>query len=93
MTLISIKARPGRTAFTKPKDGRRIPEDAFITVPLTPWIRSLIERHGDIEFRQPADQPTAVSTEYPDDAQADPPAKAKRKGRTAIPDASPLADQ
>lgn len=53
MPLIHVRALPGRAAFTAPRGGQRIPDDKFITVPLTAWIRGLIERHGDIEFRQP----------------------------------------
>lgn len=53
MPLIHVRALPGRVAFTAPRGGKRIPDDKFITVPLNPWIANLIQKHGDVEFRQP----------------------------------------
>lgn len=46
--IIRVKAAPGRVAFSAPRGGRRIPEDAAIAIPLTPWVQSLIDNHGDV---------------------------------------------
>jgi hypothetical protein len=53
MRLINVRALPDRVAFTAPKNGKPIPSDRFIAVQETPWIRRLIDVHGDIEV-QPA---------------------------------------
>lgn len=46
MAMIYVRARPGRRAFF---EGRVIPEDKFIPVPDTPYIRRLVDHWGDLE--------------------------------------------
>lgn len=52
MSIIRVKAKPGRVAFTAPRGGRQIPYDKFVEVDESPWIVRLLEHHGDIE-REP----------------------------------------
>ncbi|KRR21358.1 hypothetical protein CQ14_06830 [Bradyrhizobium lablabi] len=46
MAMIYVRARPGRRAFF---EGRVIPEDKFIPVTDTPYIRRLVDHWGDLE--------------------------------------------
>lgn len=46
--FISVKAAPGRVAFSAPRGGERIPNDRFVLVENTPWVARLIEHHGDL---------------------------------------------
>lgn len=48
MPKISVKAVEGRVAFDAPRNGKQIPTDKFVTVQDTPWVRRLIEVHGDV---------------------------------------------
>jgi hypothetical protein len=48
MAKINVKAEKGRVAFSAPRNGFRIPEDKFVPVEDTPYIRRLIEYHGDL---------------------------------------------
>lgn len=48
MPMISVKAKEGRVAYDSPR-GNIIPTDDFKLVDDTPWIRRLLEVHGDIE--------------------------------------------
>lgn len=48
MATIYVKARPGRRAF---HEGRVIPENDYIPVPDTPYIRRLITHWEDIEVQ------------------------------------------
>lgn len=73
MSLISIKAKPGRVAFTAAKRGDRVPTDRYIQVQMTPWINRLLNVHGDIEV-EPA--PAAKPEAKPEAAPAAAPAKA-----------------
>ncbi|MGY2987711.1 hypothetical protein [Bradyrhizobium sp. USDA 4508] len=47
MAMIYVRARPGRRAFF---EGRVIPEDKFIPVTDTPYIRRLVDHWGDLEL-------------------------------------------
>lgn len=58
MKHISVKTKPGRIAYDAPKGGQRIPNDAFVSVPATNWIKRLIEVQGDLEVEK-ADAPAA----------------------------------
>ncbi|MGL5736571.1 MAG: hypothetical protein ACRCYS_17040 [Beijerinckiaceae bacterium] len=51
MAQIMVRAKPGRVAFTAPKNGVKIPEDNFIPVNDGEWIRRLASVHGDIEIQ------------------------------------------
>jgi hypothetical protein len=46
MPMIYVKARPGRRAFF---EGKVIPEDKFIPVTDTPYIRRLVQHWEDLE--------------------------------------------
>lgn len=46
--LISVKTAKGRVAFSQPQGGRQIPQDRFISLPESSWLRSRIAA-GDIE--------------------------------------------
>jgi hypothetical protein len=46
MSMIYVKAKPDRRAYY---EGRVIPQDKFIPVADTPYIRRLIDHHGDLE--------------------------------------------
>lgn len=48
MPKISVKAVEGRVAFSAPRGGTQIPNDRFVKVQDTPWVRRLIEVHGDV---------------------------------------------
>lgn len=45
---VMVKAVEGRLAFTKARRGVRIPDNKFISVENTRWIRRLANHHGDI---------------------------------------------
>lgn len=71
MPKIYIRAKPGRVARISPR-GAMIPEDRFIPVDLSPYIRRLLYVHGDIEARDgsaPAKKkPAAPKIALPADA-------------------------
>ena len=46
MPLIYVKTKEGRRAFN---EGREIPSTEFVPVTETPYIRRLIDHHGDLE--------------------------------------------
>lgn len=46
MAMIYVKARPGRRAFY---EGKVIPEDKFMPVADTPYIRRLVSHWEDLE--------------------------------------------
>lgn len=46
MAMIYVKAREGRRAYF---EGRVIPQDKFVPVTDTPYIRRLINHHQDLE--------------------------------------------
>lgn len=47
MPMIYVKSRPGRRAYY---EGKIIPEDKFIPVPDTPYIRRLVHHWEDLEM-------------------------------------------
>ena len=68
MKHVLARTRPDRLAYTKPKGGAPIPRDAWVLIPLTPWIADL-ERDGDIETRapdEPAPEPVPSKAKKPD---------------------------
>jgi hypothetical protein len=52
MSMIYVKAREGRKAYY---EGRVIPEDRFIPVTNTPYIRRLVDYHQDLEVETKAE--------------------------------------
>lgn len=56
MPMIQVRAKPGRAVNTTPTGGERIPEDRFITVRDSDWLRRLASKHGDIEVRPAKDR-------------------------------------
>jgi hypothetical protein len=65
MAMIYVRAKPGRKAFF---EGKVIPEDKFIPVPDTPYIRRLRDHWGDIEAQSttaPAPKPAPYSPPKP----------------------------
>jgi hypothetical protein len=48
MAMIYVKARPGRSI---PYEGRMLPNDKFVAVGDTPYIRGLINRWDDLEVQ------------------------------------------
>ena len=48
MAMIYVKTKPGRKLFF---EGKVIPEDKFIPVPNTPYIRRLIHHWEDLEVQ------------------------------------------
>ena len=48
MTNISVKTAEGRVAYDAPRGGKKIPSDKFMQVRETPYIRRLIDHHGDL---------------------------------------------
>lgn len=58
MAMIYVRTRQGRRAYYQ---GKVIPEDRFIPVPDTPYIRRLRDHHGDIEEQSKAPAPAAPS--------------------------------
>lgn len=53
MKLIEVRTVKGRVAFDAP-GGKQIPDDKFVSVRETPYIRRLLQHHGDIELRRDA---------------------------------------
>ena len=49
MPMIYVRAKQGRVAYDAPRRGKIIPQDRFVPVPDTPFIRRLIDFHGDLE--------------------------------------------
>lgn len=62
MAMIYVRTRPGRRAFY---EGKVIPQDKFIPVPDTPYIRRLIHHHGDLEVEGKKVKPTAPAAPEP----------------------------
>lgn len=54
MSLISVKANPGRVAYDAAQGGTPIPNDRFVLVEHTAWVERLITVHGDIAVEPPA---------------------------------------
>lgn len=46
MAMIYVRTRPGRRAYY---EGKVLPQDKFVPVQDTPYIRRLINHHGDLE--------------------------------------------
>lgn len=62
MPMIYVKTKPGRKAFY---EGRIIPEDKFIPVADTPYIRRLVHVWEDVELdesRLPQPKQSATTT-------------------------------
>ncbi|MGL5734762.1 MAG: hypothetical protein ACRCYS_07840 [Beijerinckiaceae bacterium] len=67
---IYVKALPGRVARVSPR-GAMIPSDHFVAVDFTPYVKRLLEVHGDIEL-----QPAPVKTDpKPNKAESAPSSK------------------
>jgi hypothetical protein len=62
MAMIYVRTRPGRRAYY---EGKIIPQDKFIPVPDSPYIRRLINHHGDLEQEGKNVTPTAVAAPEP----------------------------
>lgn len=67
MSLIEVKAKKGRIARTSP-NGEFIPEDRYIAVALTPYIKRLLNVHKDIEQRPPEPKAPPAPAPKPKDA-------------------------
>lgn len=52
MPMIKVRAVPGRLAYDKPRGGKRISNDEFVAVEDTPYVRRLIDFHGDLEVEK-----------------------------------------
>ena len=52
MSLISVKTKKGRIAYTAARGGTRIPDDKFVEVEHTNYIKRLIDYHGDLEVEK-----------------------------------------
>ncbi len=65
MSLISVKTKEGRKAFSAARGGTQIPTDRYVTVERTPWIVRLIEHHGDL-LVEPNSPVKPVKTTAPD---------------------------
>jgi len=48
MAMIYVKAKEGRAAFF---EGKIIPQDKFVHVTDTPYIRRLVDHWGDLELQ------------------------------------------
>jgi hypothetical protein len=46
MAMIYVRTKPGRKAFFQ---GKVLPQDKFVPVPDTPYIRRLVSHWGDLE--------------------------------------------
>lgn len=66
MPMIFVRAVEGRVARESAK-GRLIASDKFVPVNDTPYIRRLIEVHGDIEVRKDP-EPKPVAEKKPEKA-------------------------
>lgn len=64
---VSVKAVPGRLAFTAPRGGASIPHDTYVEVEETKYIRRLIDFHGDLEEQPVAVVSKAKKTAKPDE--------------------------
>lgn len=53
MKTIKVKAKEGRIARESPR-GPFIPHDQYVKVPDTPYVRRLLNVHGDIELEAAA---------------------------------------
>jgi hypothetical protein len=59
MAMIYVRTRPGRRAYY---EGKVIPNDKFIPVMDTPYIRRLVRHHGDLEVEgEEGQKPTATA--------------------------------
>lgn len=65
MQKISVKAVPGRVAFTAARGGARIPSDKYVEVDHTPWIDRLLNVHQDITEEKPQKKQTQKTTDGP----------------------------
>ena len=54
---VELKTKPGRIARTAP-DGPFIPDDEFVPVLLTPYVKRLIDVHEDVVVKQETKTPT-----------------------------------
>lgn len=61
MAMIYVRTKPGRKAFFQ---GKVIPEDKFIPVPDTPYIRRLRDHWGDIEVEGKTAAPASSTTSW-----------------------------
>lgn len=57
---VTVRAVKGRIARESVR-GRMIPEDKFVTLPETRYLRRLIDVHGDVEEKQ--EQPAKAPKE------------------------------
>jgi hypothetical protein len=70
MAMIYARARQGRRAFF---EGRMIPEDKFVPLPDTPYIRRLVHHWGDLEVEGGGEPPEAeAKTQAPRRRQTNP---------------------
>lgn len=53
---VTVRAVKGRIARESAR-GRMIPDDKYIVIPETPYVRRLIDVHGDLEERAQAARP------------------------------------
>lgn len=51
MKFISVMPAPGRVAVSAPRGGYQFQAGSYTTLPETPWLRMLIEKHGDLVER------------------------------------------
>lgn len=49
MAMIYVRTKPGRRAF---HEGKMIPQDKFVPVPDTPYIRRLVDHWEDLEVQE-----------------------------------------
>jgi hypothetical protein len=56
MAMIYVKTKPGRRLFY---EGKIIPEDKFIPVTDSPYIRRLVDHWGDLEVQGGKEPPKA----------------------------------
>jgi len=56
MAMIYVRTKPGRKAFFQ---GKVIPQDNFIPVPDTPYIRRLVKVWEDLEVQGGGEKPKA----------------------------------
>lgn len=55
MSMIKVRAKKDRIAYSAPRNGVLIPTDAFVSVQLTPWVQRLIDFHEDIIVEKEAE--------------------------------------
>ena len=70
MTMIYVRAMPGRIAYATPNRGKPIPHGEFIPVADTPYVRRLAEVHKDIEIRKEPEKKAAAKKEKEPDVEA-----------------------